>query len=714
MSQDYINLVFASDENYAKYTATTLVSICKNFNSNHRMRVFVLTAEPLSPASIDNFIRIKRFKEFEFINLIVDATQFENIKTTPGITVATYFRLLMHDLLPEDVGGALYLDSDLIVRRCISEVYFSDLSGHLIGGVQDSISKRYNEKFGIAIDAPHINAGVTLLDIEAIRKANFADRINRYLDSHRYLITLGDQQIINAVFHREIKYLPVEWNVHGSMFDRGWRRKNIGVSNSFTTSEIRRAVHNPAIIHFTFMRKPWISSEHPKTDEWFKYAKLTPAFSGKTLSFIQSNCLGKLSPDRIEDSPAIKIVSDISAKFWAAFKSPEKSLPMLRKLVGSSRFLMSKARKTQSSIPYHILEVLSASQLNEVGRRQADSEFDANKFVENMAAYKKFYTNGEDRDLNGGFHENIKTILKTPNISRTEDISRVDAVLLLVERLRQESFWKALLIAIRYERDILFAETTFFGALSTYFDLSAPPEFRRCFGYILDDMGFYFDARNPSRLETFLNSDAARLSESELERARSLIDRIVAEGITKYNYSSSRPIELDIPKNSVLIVDQKQGDASIEFAAASRQTFNLMVDAAVRENPGVSIYLKAHPDNLGKETGISNSYVRILPSNVSAVTILGQCEKVYVVSSQLGFEALLRGKEVHVFGMPFYSGWGLTVDRQVIPRRTHVRSIEELFYAACIKHSVYINPDIGSIVQIEEAFDWMREKLNKG
>src|SRR3546814_6151928 len=64
-----------------------------------------------------------------------------------------------------------------------------------------------------------------------------------------------------------------------------------------------------------------------------------------------------------------------------------------------------------------------------------------------------------------------------------------------------------------------------------------------------------------------------------------------------------------------------------------------------------------------------------------------------------------------VFGMPFYAGWGLTNDRQDIPRRQRQLSVEELFHAACIRNSIYINPETSQIVEMEEALDWMLDKL---
>ncbi len=709
MKQAPINVVFASDENFLKYTATTLVSVLKNMKTDRDVSVFIMTDAPISREGSEKISKLLSVRPFKFSNLIVDASQFAKIKTTPGISLATYYRLVMHDLLPQDVNRVLYLDSDIIVRKCISQMYDTNLNGCLFAGVQDSISKRYNDKFGAPIDAPHINAGVTLINIDAVRSIDFAGRINRYLDSHRYLITLGDQQIINGAFQNEIRYLPVTWNVHGSMFDRQWRSKNVGINNTFTTAEMAEAVENPAVIHYTFKRKPWMSSEHPWTKEWFTYAQQTPFFETKTLNSIQP--IGKASAPKTSGNKRGFAFS--TRRFLGYLKSIQElrtTRLTVNKLLGEFDVLGNRPIP-QGLTPYYLIEEQSARLLGEIGAKQAEKSFDASSYVEGLPEYQHFYTNGEPRDLDGGFHENLKTILKTPDIRRDLDLSEADAVVIMVQRLRQDLFWKALYAARYYGRDVVFAETTFFGAFATYFDKDAPSLFRRSFGYILDDMGYYFDARNPSRLETYLNSDAAELTASEATRSRRLIDRIIAEGITKYNYSSKPSRPMILSANSVLVIDQKQGDASIEFAAASGRTFDLMIDAAVRENPKADIFLKPHPDNLGKTPKSLHPRVKLIPNEVSVVSLLDQCHKVYVVSSQVGFEAVLRGKETHVFGLPFYSGWGLTVDRQKLPRRSHRRTVEELFHAACIRHSVYINPETGKIVPIEDAFDWMRSKL---
>ena len=75
------------------------------------------------------------------------------------------------------------------------------------------------------------------------------------------------------------------------------------------------------------------------------------------------------------------------------------------------------------------------------------------------------------------------------------------------------------------------------------------------------------------------------------------------------------------------------------------------------------------------------------------------------MTSLTGFEALLRGKEVHTYGLPFYAGWGLTVDRHLIDRRRKHRTIDELLYCALILYPRYYHWGIRMFVSVEDAIE---------
>jgi capsular polysaccharide export protein len=67
-------------------------------------------------------------------------------------------------------------------------------------------------------------------------------------------------------------------------------------------------------------------------------------------------------------------------------------------------------------------------------------------------------------------------------------------------------------------------------------------------------------------------------------------------------------------------------------------------------------------------------------------------DEIHTLTSLTGFEALLRGKTVSVYGLPFYGGWGLTLDRTPYPRPRRELNIDELVAGALLLYPLYIDP----------------------
>jgi capsular polysaccharide export protein len=143
-----------------------------------------------------------------------------------------------------------------------------------------------------------------------------------------------------------------------------------------------------------------------------------------------------------------------------------------------------------------------------------------------------------------------------------------------------------------------------------------------------------------------------------------------------------------------------------------------MVDSALSENPDAQIYIKTHPDVLaGKKRGYLESHhadsrIQLIAQDICPLSLLEQVDKVYVVTSQMGFEALMLNKPVVCFGMPWYAGWGLTDDRHpdmeaLRGRRNVKRTLEELFAAAYLQYARYIDPATGKSGTIFDVIDWL-------
>lgn len=230
-------------------------------------------------------------------------------------------------------------------------------------------------------------------------------------------------------------------------------------------------------------------------------------------------------------------------------------------------------------------------------------------------------------------------------------------------------------------------------------DAGVPP-----ISIVMDDVGIYYDARSPSRLEAMLQNGCAE--QEDMDRARRGIALLRESRLSKYTPPVA-PGTLDA--GYILVVDQTAGDASIPGALADMRAFRRMLEAARAENPGKRIVLKSHPDVIaGRKRGhfstgdLSDSDV-LLATEINPWDALEGADAVYTVSSQLGYEALLAQKPVRCFGAPFYAGWGLTGDEITVRRRTARPSVEALFAACHLAYPIYHDPWRRRICRFEDA-----------
>ncbi|ASM76869.1 capsular biosynthesis protein [Vitreoscilla filiformis] len=230
---------------------------------------------------------------------------------------------------------------------------------------------------------------------------------------------------------------------------------------------------------------------------------------------------------------------------------------------------------------------------------------------------------------------------------------------------------------------------------------------------VWDDAGIYYDARHPSRLERLI---AAGTTAAEAARAEALRQAWRAARVSKYNHAR----EADDPEwaGAVLVVDQTWGDASITCGQAGPEHFARMLRAALAEHPDRLIVLKVHPDVIaGRKRGhfdavlpqlsaADRARIRWLGRDVHPPALLERVAAMYVVTSQMGFEALLWGVPVRCFGLPFYAGWGLTSDDQPAPARRSAATLDSLVHAALIAYPRYVHPETGQRCDIEPLLDW--------
>ncbi|MCV3551013.1 capsular polysaccharide biosynthesis protein [Campylobacter sp. CNRCH_2013_0855] len=284
--------------------------------------------------------------------------------------------------------------------------------------------------------------------------------------------------------------------------------------------------------------------------------------------------------------------------------------------------------------------------------------------------------------------ENVKNFYKISLYHTYKNITKEDV---FVGWGRKKSGLKAIELAKKHNVKFLLLEDGFLRSLNLGVENSPS------FSIVKDDIGIYYDATAPSKLENILNT--YKFSSKELEEAKKAIELIKKEKLSKYNNNLCVSKELfSANEERVLIITQVANDASLKFGLADSFSTQDIINDAIKENPNAKIYIKIHPDVLsGKKQ--SDFDVQDLPSkcviikeNYNPIELLSHFKKVYTKTSGMGFEALMVGLECVCYGMPFYAGWGLTQDKLECKRRFKKRKLEEVFYAAYILYSEYFNP----------------------
>ncbi|ENY9702692.1 capsular polysaccharide biosynthesis protein [Campylobacter coli] len=294
----------------------------------------------------------------------------------------------------------------------------------------------------------------------------------------------------------------------------------------------------------------------------------------------------------------------------------------------------------------------------------------------------KFYTTSKR------LKENIKNFYKITLYHAYKNITKEDV---FVGWGRKKSGLKAVELAKKHNVKFLLLEDGFLRSLNLGVENSPS------FSIVKDEIGIYYDATAPSKLENILNT--YEFSSEELEQAKKAIELIKKEKLSKYNNNLCLPKELfNANEERVLIITQVANDASLKFGLADGFSTQDMINDAIKENPNAKIYIKIHPDVLSSKKQ-SDFNAQDLPSkcvvikeNYNPIELLSHFKKVYTKTSGMGFEALMLKQECVCYGMPFYAGWGLTQDKQMCKRRLKKRSLEEVFCAAYILYSEYFNP----------------------
>ncbi len=258
--QEPIVLVCAADENYAMPLAVTVYSASLNLKSQQRIELFVIDGGIKKSTKS----RIKKSLASKSLNISwVQPTEklLDKLPLTDILTTATYYRLLIAQLIPTHFHKAIYLDTDVVVKGDLSQLWNIDIGDNYVLAVQD-ISQRSFKYF---------NSGVLVINLEKWRTDNTGSKVIEYIEENRDSVRWLDQDGLNGVLAEKWGELDPRWNqMHAIHEYSSW------TESPYEEDVYNDVLHNPYIVHFTTPPKPWqISCKHPCQDLFFHYLDMT-------------------------------------------------------------------------------------------------------------------------------------------------------------------------------------------------------------------------------------------------------------------------------------------------------------------------------------------------------------------------------------------------------------------------------------------------------
>lgn len=282
-----VPIVFASDNNYVPMLTTTVYSMLCNASPDYRYDITVLHRDIAGENQriIREFLSRFENAEISFCDVSQAIEKFNLTTNNPHISVETYYRFLIQELLPH-YDKVLYLDSDLIVEGDVSELFAVDLKDSLLAAAHDidfvaNVNMKRGDRLDYARDILGMNdpygyfqAGVLVLNTRAMRSEYSMEQWLEFASDERFIY--NDQDVLNAHCEGKVVYLDYDWNV---MIDCCGRIGNVfsfapaGMLDAYMDSR-----NHEKIVHYAGVQKPWKQGGCDRDELYWQYARETPFY----------------------------------------------------------------------------------------------------------------------------------------------------------------------------------------------------------------------------------------------------------------------------------------------------------------------------------------------------------------------------------------------------------------------------------------------------
>lgn len=211
-------LVFSIDNQYVMPFEVLFDSLVRSQSIPEETPIFVLHGQSLSSEGQKRLAAFANARQFElqFVFVSNDLLAHTAVGAGDHVSVATYFRLFLAELLPAEMDEVVYLDADLLVLKSIRPLFDIPLKGAI--AAVDHFSPAMSLELWGERGGDYFQAGVLLINLRFWREHDLQQQFMEVLRSQKHRIHYWDQCVLNLTLAGKWDRLPIHYNVcHGML-----------------------------------------------------------------------------------------------------------------------------------------------------------------------------------------------------------------------------------------------------------------------------------------------------------------------------------------------------------------------------------------------------------------------------------------------------------------------------------------------------------------
>lgn len=247
-----MNLLFTLNTKYIPQLIILIKSILHT-NPNTFFNAYTISKD-INEESLNKITKHFKDEKINFNLIYFDDKLLIGSPTSKRYPLEIYYRLFSAKVLPNDMNRVLYLDPDIVVINSLDDLYNLDFKdSYFIGATHvRGLLRKFNEiRVKAPKNAPYINTGVMLINLEKLRKEQDVQEVYKYIEKHKNKFTLPDQDILCGLYGDKVKLIN---QFIYNLSDRMIFLNNLRSKEKITLDWVKE---NSVIIHYCGRNKPW-------------------------------------------------------------------------------------------------------------------------------------------------------------------------------------------------------------------------------------------------------------------------------------------------------------------------------------------------------------------------------------------------------------------------------------------------------------------------